>query len=137
MHVANMYVYMHVTTCYSYCGCVCIIQVIETLRGVLCQKVCASSQFSLILSAAGKVRICIYEIEYKIPVTMHKQLRTPLLWLHKQLPTPFNTGSPFNEIPLYMMSYTTFLPPPLLCAPPSLYTHHLPPSLLGVLVWQW
>ena len=29
---------------------------VEALRNVLCQKVCASSQFSLFLSAAGKVR---------------------------------------------------------------------------------
>ena len=32
-------------------------QVIEAMRGVLCQKVCASSQFSLILTAAGKVHV--------------------------------------------------------------------------------
>ena len=37
------------------CDDVMCVQVVEALRGVLSQKVCASSQFSLVLSAAGKV----------------------------------------------------------------------------------
>ena len=35
--------------------CVFLWQVVEGLRGMLCQKVCATSQFSLALTAAGKV----------------------------------------------------------------------------------
>ena len=34
---------------------------IEALRGIMCQKVCAASQFSLVLTAGGKVQLsCAY-----------------------------------------------------------------------------
>ena len=35
---------------------------IEALRGIMCQKVCAASQFSLVLTAGGKVQsMCAYK----------------------------------------------------------------------------
>ena len=47
------------------CDDVMCVQVVEALRGVLSQKVCASSQFSLVLSAAGKVHT------YNVHITLH------------------------------------------------------------------
>ena len=35
------------------------VQVIEALRGMMCQRVRAASQFSLVLTAGGKVCVCV------------------------------------------------------------------------------
>ena len=36
-----------------------LLQAIEALRGMMCQKVCAASQFSVVLTAGGKVNMCL------------------------------------------------------------------------------
>ncbi len=36
-----------------------MLQVIDALRGMVCQRICAGSQFSLVLTAGGKVSFTV------------------------------------------------------------------------------
>ena len=51
---------------------------IEALRGMVCQKVCAASQFSLVLTAGGKVQLILFIRTYLDRPIVHAYLAEPL-----------------------------------------------------------